>query len=1077
MLVVFLSLTIVSCQRTAVGEATRIPYAENVSDVRYREQLTVSEAREFQNKELGLKDGRIQYAEKKMRSRGKERKEQGEEELPISLPFPVAVFDIAHVDLAAALGKGTWEKVSVPGFGSYWSVSSFTDQKVYSDSNKGVVKLLAVAYGSLYSWDLYQPVWKQMGVGQFTYPDYFFDAQIDPTNKDHFIVAVRDVEKGKLVIKIYSTYDSGKTWVSSLSLSNVDGYDVVSLYFMDGKHVILEHATEGIFTSSDSGKTWKKSKKGSVGRQGRLFPGFNSQGDVLLYFPDEKKIFQSTNFGETWSAVFDTVPFSKTGEISYAVSNARTKYIIASQKEAVSKMVYRQEEGKGWTSSLVPFPSNGPIQSFVVDPKNDNHLVIFQYMFGPAESWDGGQTWARHYADGSGLKVDVAKELCPPDVEGCQSLAYDLRSTFVDEFFHLYHATDQGLFMIIPSSAKGSKDMFQNNIAKSLSFTESFDVKTDICGNLYYGVWHRSPVIQTKDGVYFVKSPEKAGFILSDPTQCLQSPALIYGYYGGTGVYSYVEDLATHILPAAISYKNQIQGAILYFKDHIYYIDAKSDELRRSDTYYSSPSETLLDDIVYIFKSKGGSLLYAVDSLGALWQTNDGMLWNEFIFPIPTVIKDDFKLRSGAAVASNFILAFSDRFFASVDSGKTIQSWVNSGKIIQVQSDASCQTRLFGVSESVDKQGVTIRTIKISYDFGQTWQEFGEGIAGVHELYLGDSDSKSVYVSTIGKGVWKRSTEGLVCKKWSEIEQKFSTIKESCGNGFDDDGNGLADCADSACANSVTSNYQEEIMCLDKISQVCSPNDQGKILNIGDNFDVLCSPDLFSSSWVECNADGSVPEKSGLKGAPFAGVGVSKSDSHYLCAPFKSSLGKSQKGYHGFESWYVCGAEKKGDGGVVSEVGDVVGNFVCTTDGWANSLLLQQFCDATEKPNTKVGSKKDDSICAQRADSVGVIIKDKLVWDETCVGVYRGIPVVELVSGSGKQLLFGALKSDGSLMSSIGWEGKVCGVYVNSVKKKGWGSSDSFAYPLTFDEAKNCIDNIDSEGKKYFQKLYLDGCS
>ncbi len=120
MLVVFLSLTIVSCQRTAVGEATRIPYAENVSDVRYREQLTVSEAREFQNKELGLKDGRIQYAEKKMRSRGKERKEQGEEELPISLPFPVAGFDIAHVDLAAALGKGTWEKVSVPGFGSYW---------------------------------------------------------------------------------------------------------------------------------------------------------------------------------------------------------------------------------------------------------------------------------------------------------------------------------------------------------------------------------------------------------------------------------------------------------------------------------------------------------------------------------------------------------------------------------------------------------------------------------------------------------------------------------------------------------------------------------------------------------------------------------------------------------------------------------------------------------------------------------------------------------------------------------------------------------------------------------------------
>ncbi len=103
-----------SCQQTVVGEATKLLIAEDISDVRFREQLTPSEARKFQEKESSLRESRVYYVEKKGRSlRGKERKEEGEEELPISISFPVVLFDIAHIDLTAALTKEKWEKISV----------------------------------------------------------------------------------------------------------------------------------------------------------------------------------------------------------------------------------------------------------------------------------------------------------------------------------------------------------------------------------------------------------------------------------------------------------------------------------------------------------------------------------------------------------------------------------------------------------------------------------------------------------------------------------------------------------------------------------------------------------------------------------------------------------------------------------------------------------------------------------------------------------------------------------------------------------------------------------------------------
>ena len=1066
-LFVFLSLTIVSCQKTAVGEATRIPTAEDVSVVQFREQLTSSEAREFQKKESVLNKGRVLSAARESQSwRGEERDEQGEEKVK---PFAINFISIPPILNMKGIDyqPGAWEKITGSGAGVYTGVSAYTNpQTKQVEEILTIASGLTFASGQLWNWDSGTTQWKQVTINGIS--NGMIEAQIDPFNKNHWIVVLTgDAKK----LTVYSTLDAGKNWNSVLSLPLSLKYDDrVTIHFFDASHLILMHDHSGIFVSSDSGKTWKNTKKGVLDKHARETQAFNSKGNALVYFLGEKKIYRSNDFGATWILAWDAAAVvNNKKEFSYAIDATGTRmYIIASQSDTNPKTVYQKDGEGAWNSFGVSFPSSRNIQSFIVDPNDNNHLIIFQYMEGPSESFDGGKSWGRDYLI-SGLKTDLVPEI---NCVGC-GLPSDIRETFSDNYNHILYASDQGLFLFLPRASNSDIPTVQN-VAKALSFEDAGDIKVDGCGNLYYGVWHRSPVVKTKEGYYYAEGPEKQGFILTDPSQCATAPAFVLGAGDDPDIRNYVQNSQSYELSFSFKDFRGTAGSVVYFKNKLYVLDEKN-KLQRLDLFAPSYSpELVLEDINYIFKSVGDTVLYAVDSSGVVWKSNDGESWGYDVFPV--LVSALFNMTSATANGLSYVLLSDFSFVGSITEGK-VQAWPNKDRLQSILADKSCETRLYGVADSESKSGVDTHTVKVSSDFGLTWQEFGEGIAGFSQLYLGDTDSQYLYVATNGKGVWKRSTTGLICKKWSEVESKFSKISEICGNGFDDDGNGLADCMDPFCLNSITYNYFEETMCLNKMPQLCSPKEYGTIINLNDNFDALCSPDSISSSWVECNADGSSAEKQSTKGAPPLNGGISKSDAHYLCAPFTSTAGKEQKGYHGFESWYGCGVEKKGKSGIMSKAGDVVNNFVCTTQGWVNPALLKQFCDVVEKPNTKVGSIKEDSICAQRADLVSVIIKDNLVQSEACVGVYRGIPLLGLAESSGQKILFGMVKEGGSLISSIGWEDKLCGVYVNSVKKKGWGISDGFAYPLTFAEAKKCIDQIDLNGKKLMTKLYLDGCS
>ncbi len=779
---IVLSLLLAGCQPSLAGEATKMAKAsKSVEKVRNESQgrLSVSEARKLQEK-ISTNPGRITMIEEKAPlKREGGRGEEGEEEFK-SLTIPIITIPPLLNMKGIDYQPGQWEKITGSGTGVYTGVSAYTNSET-----KKVEEILAIAGGQLWVWDVMtnQAKWRQIIINNIN--NEFIEAQVDPNNKNHFIVALKELtESNGEKLHVYSTVDGGKKWDAALSLANVDAFGLtqgLTVHFFDSDHVILMHRNAGVFTSSDSGKTWKQTQKKTLDSHSKEFASFNNEGGALLYIPDEHAIFASYDFGNTWTKVKD-IEKDFDGTFGYAIGSGKNMYVVMAPKDGGYAHIFRTQDGINWNTYIpyisqtqdgVTYPtyvSSWPMQNLVVDQNNADHLIAFIYVDGPFESFDGGKSWKRYYettSPKSGIKIDTVKEI---NCEGC-GLPYDVRATFVDKYNHILYAADQGLFMVIPK-IKVNDIPIISNIAKPLSFEEARDIKVDSCGNLYYGVWHRSPVIKTKEGYYYAEGPEKLGFILTDPSKCTNTPALPFGAYGAyPDINNYVQNSQSYDLSFAFKDFKPGSGSLVYFKNRLYAVNMVA-ELIQLDIFGESysPVKVFSKNINFIFKSVGGSTLYAVDSGGAIWETNDGEKWDYYVFPM--IIK---KLHGGTASASSYVLVSDSSWVGSVNS--EIKSWPNTDKITSVLADKSCQTRLYGIADAKDKNGIDIKTVKVSSDFGQSWQEFGAGITGRASIQLGDTDGKYLYVATIGNGVWKRSTERLMCKKWIEIEQKFSAIK------------------------------------------------------------------------------------------------------------------------------------------------------------------------------------------------------------------------------------------------------------------------------------------------------------
>jgi len=196
--------------------------------------------------------------------------------------------------------------------------------------------------------------------------------------------------------------------------------------------VVLGVACVGALASSMAAQatnppTYSQMRWRSIGppRAGRAraLSGVPSQPNVFYIGFDNGGVWRSTDFGSTWTPLFDSQPTGSIGAIAVAPSDPNIIYVgsgagIIRPDLATGDGMYKSTDaGKTWTH--LGLRDSQMIANVVVDPKNPNRLFVaaLGHPYGPnAErgifrSIDGGATFQKvlykdDYVSGNDVRLD-----------------------------------------------------------------------------------------------------------------------------------------------------------------------------------------------------------------------------------------------------------------------------------------------------------------------------------------------------------------------------------------------------------------------------------------------------------------------------------------------------------------------------------------------------------------------------------------------------------------------------------------------------------------------------------------------
>src|SRR6187402_1547353 len=162
------------------------------------------------------------------------------------------------------------------------------------------------------------------------------------------------------------------------------------------------------------------------GGRARALSGVASQPNVFYIGFDNGGVWRSTDFGSTWTPLFDAQPTGSIGAIAVAQSNPDVIYVgsgagIIRPDLATGDGMYKSTDaGKTWTH--LQLRDTQMIANVVVDPKNANRLFVaaLGHPYGPnAErgifrSTDGGATFEKvlyknEYVSADDVRIDPSE--------------------------------------------------------------------------------------------------------------------------------------------------------------------------------------------------------------------------------------------------------------------------------------------------------------------------------------------------------------------------------------------------------------------------------------------------------------------------------------------------------------------------------------------------------------------------------------------------------------------------------------------------------------------------------------------
>ncbi len=332
---------------------------------------------------------------------------------------------------------------------------------------------------------------------------------INPNDSDEVIIASQGPlwsdggDRG-----LFRTSDGGKTWELILEIDEHTGVNefvvdprdpdvIVASTYQRRRHVwvlINGGPGSGIHKTTDRGQSWTQVKAGLPSNQmGRIgLAGAPSDPNMLYAIieasDEEKGVYRSTNFGETWekrSSYMTTSP-QYYNEIVVDPLNSDRIY-------ALNTFTMKSEDGGSTFAPLTTQWRHVDDHALWIDPDNTQHLYIGGDG-GIYESWDRGSTW-RHLRNLSITQF------------------YRIQPDYVEPFYNVCGGTQDNNSLCGPSRTTNIHGI-TNSDWKVVLGGDGYEPQFDPTDpNIVYAQYQYGGLArydrQTQERVYIVPHPEK----------------------------------------------------------------------------------------------------------------------------------------------------------------------------------------------------------------------------------------------------------------------------------------------------------------------------------------------------------------------------------------------------------------------------------------------------------------------------------------------------------------------------------------------------------------------------------------
>jgi photosystem II stability/assembly factor-like uncharacterized protein len=572
---------------------------------------------------------------------------------------------------------------------------------------------------------------------------------IDPTNHKQMWAGMTK----EAVTPLYASNDGGNTWKES-SQGIPDRTEVRDLLLDSaappGKRRLFAATNNGFFISWDNGHTWIRGN-GLPGDDLLSMAGYSSaKTNCVLYVAVKGKgVYRSINSGREWEPVniglssggttCRLLAMSRTGDKSvysvcgvgeiYRTDNGGKSWQLMHNaiKDKMEGCWISKELGPGWA---------GHVLGLAVNPNDSSELMFTDYMRA-CVSRDGGRTWralhTRQSANGwgtTGLGVTNAYKY-----------SFDPK----DPKLQYITNTDIGLFKSIDNGISWKQVVKGAPRSKNWSNT-CYEIAADpadpnkIWGAfsrlhdlpLAYGANHGG-ICFSIDGAENWKActglPDAAGTtIVVDARSAPASRTLYAGLYKA-GVFKSVDGGKTWV--------EKCRG--LPPKAPVWRLVQQSDG-------------TLIC-VLSRFRDSPGGLFVSRDGAENWSKLENGLLFN---FPLDVAV--DPRSAQSMYVAS-FSIKINGRpspggLYKSTDGGKNWRCLLNDSQIWGVSLDPRNPEIVYACCMSTGS-GPTHGVLRSS-DGGRNWKQLiGIPFYNIHSVTVDPRDSRIIYVTTFGGGVWK----------------------------------------------------------------------------------------------------------------------------------------------------------------------------------------------------------------------------------------------------------------------------------------------------------------------------------